>query len=196
MPESVKERIMYSAIKLFAEKGFHETKVDEIAKNSDVSKGTIYLYFASKEELLEKSIDFVLTKAIQNYDFEEGKSFEENLRNIIFKNAEFVKKHVDFYKVMFSSFYRVRKNEEFMKRKCDFESIHSRISSLLEGGVREGVIRKDISISNLSLLLTNLIFSSMMSLVIMLVFGETDSDEKVRGFVEDVYKFAVSAVKG
>jgi len=47
----VKEKIIHAAIESFAQTGFDRTKMEDIAKRLGLSKGTIYLYFASKEEL-------------------------------------------------------------------------------------------------------------------------------------------------
>ena len=44
--------IALSAIKLFCEKGIQQTSIDEIAKSAEVAKGTIYLYFKNKEEIV------------------------------------------------------------------------------------------------------------------------------------------------
>ena len=49
----VKETIMRAAIKNFSKTGFAATKMDDIAKTADVSKGTLYLYFESKEALFQ-----------------------------------------------------------------------------------------------------------------------------------------------
>ncbi|NNU83097.1 TetR/AcrR family transcriptional regulator [Geobacillus sp. BMUD] len=46
-----KEDIIETAMKLFAEKGYHATSMQEIAERSGVAKGSIYNYFKSKEEL-------------------------------------------------------------------------------------------------------------------------------------------------
>jgi len=51
--EEAKSRILDAAIKVFAEKGYHEATMDDIAKRLGVSKGAIYLYFSSKEDLFE-----------------------------------------------------------------------------------------------------------------------------------------------
>jgi AcrR family transcriptional regulator len=51
--EEAKNRILESANKVFAEKGYHEATMDDIAKRLGVSKGAIYLYFPSKEDLFE-----------------------------------------------------------------------------------------------------------------------------------------------
>ncbi len=45
-------RIIESAIEVFAEKGFHQARVTDIAQRAGVADGTIYLYFRNKEDLL------------------------------------------------------------------------------------------------------------------------------------------------
>lgn len=52
MMNEKKKRMIETAIDLFAHKGFHAVSVKEITDNSDVSKGTFYIYFDSKEDLL------------------------------------------------------------------------------------------------------------------------------------------------
>ena len=44
---------MTAALDLFVEKGFAATRVEEVARRAGVSKGTLFLYFASKEELFK-----------------------------------------------------------------------------------------------------------------------------------------------
>ncbi|MRH43940.1 TetR family transcriptional regulator [Aquibacillus halophilus] len=46
-----KKKIIEESIKLFAQKGLHATSIQQIADESNVSKGAFYLYFKSKEEL-------------------------------------------------------------------------------------------------------------------------------------------------
>ena len=43
--------ILESAIKLFMEKGFHATKMDDVAKGAKISKGLTYFYYKNKEDL-------------------------------------------------------------------------------------------------------------------------------------------------
>jgi len=45
-------RIIDAAITVFAEKGFHQARVTDIASQAGVADGTIYLYFRNKEDLL------------------------------------------------------------------------------------------------------------------------------------------------
>ena len=54
--EEARSRILDAANKVFAEKGYHEATMDDIAKRLGVSKGAIYLYFPSKEDLFEAMV--------------------------------------------------------------------------------------------------------------------------------------------
>src|SRR5689334_21435556 len=45
--------ILDAALACFADKGFAATRMDEIARRAGISKGTIYLYFDSKEALFK-----------------------------------------------------------------------------------------------------------------------------------------------
>src|SRR5437870_13857344 len=47
----VKERIIQSAIECFSKYGLDRTRMDDVAQKADLSKGTLYLYFNSKEDL-------------------------------------------------------------------------------------------------------------------------------------------------
>lgn len=51
------EEILSAALAVFAEKGFAAAKLDHIASRAGVSKGALYLYFATKEELFAAVID-------------------------------------------------------------------------------------------------------------------------------------------
>src|SRR3989442_6072538 len=51
--EEARTRILAAANQVFGEKGYRQATMDDVAKKLGVSKGALYLYFASKEELFE-----------------------------------------------------------------------------------------------------------------------------------------------
>ncbi|MDE2419087.1 MAG: TetR/AcrR family transcriptional regulator [Burkholderiales bacterium] len=51
--ESRPGELLAAALELFVEKGYAATRVEEVAKRAGVSKGTLFLYFSSKEELFK-----------------------------------------------------------------------------------------------------------------------------------------------
>jgi AcrR family transcriptional regulator len=54
--EVAKERIIKAAFKIFTKKGYHESTMDDIAKEIGVSKGALYQYFKNKRELLNEIV--------------------------------------------------------------------------------------------------------------------------------------------
>src|SRR6185503_18865647 len=50
--EETRERIFKAACKLFRQKGFDATTIDEIAEKADIAKGTFFNYFPRKEAVL------------------------------------------------------------------------------------------------------------------------------------------------
>lgn len=50
-PEIKRQKILDSAIKILNQKEYYKCPIDEIAKKAGIAKGTVYLYFKSKEEL-------------------------------------------------------------------------------------------------------------------------------------------------
>jgi AcrR family transcriptional regulator len=58
--EARRPEIIAAAIDLFAEKGYAATRLDDVAKRAGVSKGTLYLYFASKDELFKALVGELL----------------------------------------------------------------------------------------------------------------------------------------
>ena len=47
-----KPQIIDAAIKVFAQKGFYNSKVADVAREAGIADGTIYLYFKNKDDLL------------------------------------------------------------------------------------------------------------------------------------------------
>ena len=56
--------LLDAALDLFVEKGFAATRSEEVAQRAGVSKGTLYLYYPSKEELLKEVIRYHMVNVI------------------------------------------------------------------------------------------------------------------------------------
>ena len=62
--EARPQELLDAALTLFVEKGFAATRIEEVAVRAGVSKGTLYLYYPSKEELLKAVIGHYLSARI------------------------------------------------------------------------------------------------------------------------------------
>ncbi len=57
--------LMQAALEVFTERGFAATRLDEVAQRAGVSKGTVYLYFESKEALFKAAVTAAMTPALE-----------------------------------------------------------------------------------------------------------------------------------
>ena len=73
--ELAKKKIIKAAYKLFEEKGYHSTSMDDIAAEVGVSKASLYSYFKSKENILLITVDESLTEPFIKI-FKDGKSVD------------------------------------------------------------------------------------------------------------------------
>lgn len=62
--EARPQELLDAALELFVEKGFAAARIEEVALRAGVSKGTLYLYYPSKEELLKAVISHYLSDRI------------------------------------------------------------------------------------------------------------------------------------
>ncbi len=56
-PSDTQQKILDAAIDVFAQKGYHDTRVDEIVDASKTSKGAVYFYFPSKQDIFLAIVD-------------------------------------------------------------------------------------------------------------------------------------------
>jgi TetR/AcrR family transcriptional regulator, fatty acid metabolism regulator protein len=61
-----REAILRAAIKVFASKGYFNSKVADVAGEAGIADGTVYLYFKSKEEILHSIFDQAMAEFISD----------------------------------------------------------------------------------------------------------------------------------
>ena len=85
--------IIAAALAVFAEKGFAGARMDEIARRAGVSKGTLYLYFATKEDMFRAVVREVVVpnvEAVQQATLAAGLPFATMVRMLLPRFAEVV----------------------------------------------------------------------------------------------------------
>jgi len=92
--------IMDAAIEVFAEKTFQGASVSMIAQKAGISKGLLYNYFESKEELLKEIIKGATNKVYQYFDpNHDGVLTTDEFFFFIRKNIQVVKENVNYWKL-------------------------------------------------------------------------------------------------
>lgn len=98
------EQILDASSRIFLEKGFERTTVDEIATEAKVGKGTIYEYFASKEnlfvEMIKAGVTYVYNDLYQV--FKNQNSIEETLNQFLKSSLQLINEHDDKLSILYA----------------------------------------------------------------------------------------------
>ena len=138
-----KEKSLYTAAyELFITKGINETAINDIVKKAGVAKGTFYLYFKDKYDILDKIIlnksCQVLGDAIIETQLKNFQVFEEELLYFIDYIIEYFKKD----KLMLKLIYKNLSWGIFKKAHNDYKEIDE-IYRLFERGYKDSHISKE-----------------------------------------------------
>jgi len=132
--------IFDATLTLISERGFHNTPMSLIAKTSGVSTGTIYHYFASKEELINELYRKVKIKAIRAMlaGYSEDLSFRERFLRVWFNVVHYLPRHPTE-----GAFLEQFENSPYLKPSLQ-EAYLDEIGclfSFFEQGIQEGVFK-------------------------------------------------------
>ncbi len=127
--ETKKALIMDTAMELFASEGYHPTSISKIAKKANISKGLLYNYFESKEDLLLKIMTAGLAEMIAVFDPDnDGVLTEEEMVNFISEILQMVKRKHKYWKLYYAVFFQPKVNEILSEK---FEELYSKMVAML-----------------------------------------------------------------
>ncbi len=170
--------ILDTAERIFAEKGFEATVMADIAEEAELSKGTLYLYFAGKEELafaiFQKNIS-ILKTMIAEASSSRAVGLDK-IRAIFQAYLRFYREHFrmplggknanHFYLNRVFEYY-FQPNAEKSLSSRSYESIEGILDILVEAaetGMRDGSIRPDLEPRKAALTFGNLVIVYMLRL--------------------------------
>ncbi|MFW5886326.1 MAG: TetR/AcrR family transcriptional regulator [Bacteroidota bacterium] len=100
--EEKKALIMENALQLFATETYNKTSMSQVAKKSGISKGLIYNYFESKEELLKTILNSTIDEMLKIYDpNQDGVLDEEELEYFINESFNLLASKRNFWKLYY-----------------------------------------------------------------------------------------------
>jgi AcrR family transcriptional regulator len=68
------EKLLKTALSLFCDKGYHSTSIEDIARQAEISKGLLYHYFKSKEEVLAALVEIRINDVLVVMNAAKAKS--------------------------------------------------------------------------------------------------------------------------
>jgi len=139
---SKRERIIEAGLKLFANESYQAVTMDRVAEAASVAKGTLYLYFQSKEDLYLGILTDGMESMTRNYQasVDPRADVKVRLRRAITLSIEFYDQRRDLLRLMMTEEPRMpearnRLREEWRDRGVRF------FNSLIEEGVQSGAFR-------------------------------------------------------
>ncbi|MGA5295086.1 TetR/AcrR family transcriptional regulator [Streptomyces koyangensis] len=141
----VPRRLLAAATRLFADQGYDRTSVQEIVEAAGVTKGALYHYFGSKEDLLHEVYARLLRLQQERLDMYAGSQepVEERLRAAAADVVVTTIENLDDASIFFRSIHQLspEKNKQV---RAERRRYHERFRALVEEGQEAGVFTRDI----------------------------------------------------
>ena len=137
-----KRKIFETSMKLFAEKGYDATSIEEITATVGVAKGTLYYHFSSKEEIFNFLVEEGIKLLQNSIDIKTSKlsNYIDKIKAIVLIEIKIVLKYEDIITILLSQFY----GKEARNQKCQkhiYEYI-SKIEEIVKEGIEQGQIKQ------------------------------------------------------
>lgn len=133
--------ICAAAMHVVGQKGLEKTTVDDIAREAGVAKGTLYLYFRSRDEILEKTIGAAVDDLLERLQraADVAGPFPEVLERLLTAQFAYFDENRDFFRLYFAS---GEYSEDRRLRQSRRYRIHiDRLATLIRRGRRQGELR-------------------------------------------------------
>ena len=152
--EERKEQIAEAATKIFSEQGFDKARMDDIAAEAKLSKGTLYLYFKSKDAIITHLLDKLFARELSDLQ-----SLKEDQRpaseKLLFFTDQMIAKMKTWTKlipIMYEFLGRLfRQNVVQQAFKTYFRSYLNLLTPIIQQGIDTGEFKaenaKDVAIT-------------------------------------------------
>jgi AcrR family transcriptional regulator len=143
--QPVRERLVSVATRLFAEHGFESTSVQEIVEAAGVTKGAMYHYYGSKDDLLYEVYHRLLTmQTARLVAIADGDgTAQERLRRAAADVVETSLDNLDDMNVFFRSMHMLPPDQR-AKVRSERRGYHDKFRALVDEGMEAGTFRSDI----------------------------------------------------
>jgi len=150
-PPAKRDAILRAAIDVFAERGYFNAQVADVARAAGVAAGTVYLYFHSKDDLLVSIFERTVKERL-----EDGRAAVANLSDPAERLRRFAQLHLGMLgrdrnlAIVFQ--VELRQSVKFMERFSStlLQDYLGQIRSTIEDGQKKGLFRKDLNATSVA----------------------------------------------
>lgn len=142
--EKRRRQIVEAAVQVFSERGFHGARMDDIVEQSGLSKGALYWYFESKDQLIDTILDdfFEQELVLLRAAVSASGSVEQRLRAFVTILIQDMQEVPGFMPIAFEFYAAATRQSpvrETMQRH--FRDYRAALVSLLDQGVESGELK-------------------------------------------------------
>ncbi|UZT83238.1 TetR/AcrR family transcriptional regulator [Caproicibacterium sp. BJN0003] len=161
--EIKRKDIINAAERVFFSRGFENASMDEVAKEAEFSKRTVYLYFNSKEqiyfEIMIRGYRLMIQMIENSFQTKPPRNALEELRNIFFTFFEFSRDYPEYFKAIME--YETKDSNDQLSVKDESKAECYRLGEMIFGylfralqkGVAEGTLRSGLDTEQAALIL-------------------------------------------
>lgn len=161
--EMKKNDILDAAQRLFFRKGYENTSMDEVAKEAEYSKRTVYIYFSGKEqiyfEIMIRGYRLLIRMMEESLPEQKPRDAVEKLRCIFLTFFRFSKEHSEYFKAILEYEAKGPQEQTAVEKETRDEcyrlgeQIFGYITAALRQGVEEGSLQSGLDIERTALIL-------------------------------------------
>jgi AcrR family transcriptional regulator len=181
------EEILEAAAKIFADRGFSKTDLQEVADTLKIGKGTIYRYFPSKQDLLLAAVDWgmeLLHQEIENSTKDVADPLERMAKGV-YSYLSFYDKHPEFVELLIQERAASKdrsKSLTYFERTDEEKKPWEQLTQTL---IEEGRFR-NIPVAEISDVFCNLLYGTMFTN--FLVGRKKPCEQQVKEILNIVFK--------
>jgi AcrR family transcriptional regulator len=185
LPAEVRRKqILKSAVKVFARSNYRAARVADIAAEAGISEALLYKFFDSKQaiflEVLQHMSERVLLAWQQEVDREEDAL--RALRSMGTTYYRRMMKHPEELRVQFQAISEIAEKEIAERLRRDHEGYVRFITEVIEKGIRQGSVRKDLDVEMLGFLFDG--GGILMNMMKLLSLERRFTETMVRGLMD------------
>ncbi|CCO25147.1 TetR family transcriptional regulator [Maridesulfovibrio hydrothermalis] len=186
--EKTRQALLGSAFKVFSEKGYAKTTLQDIAEDAGVTRGAVYWHFKNKTDLFEKLFDFAFLP-VRNMlfsQFDKDVPPHKMLSNVMKVWLSHAGGDDNFRAAFGIMFNKTEWSEELMPFKLKFREYEfkfiKKVELIIEQGQKEGIFREELKPT----IVAAQYFATLLGLAQYTLFfpEEVDIDKKSEPFIE------------
>ena len=185
---------MEAAMKVFVKRGYSQTRMEDIAEVSGLSKGAIYHHYDSKKSLFLALIDYweeyFFFKVFFNKDVKSKKA-EDLLRDMAtdiietFKSSKYIL-------LAELEFWSLANHDEDVRAKT--EALYMKLMKLIRSIISKGIKENDFKQLNVDVAALS-VMTSLQGVIWFSIFKDTDKMISAEQYLNDVIEFIIYGFK-